>query len=259
MHRLLFICYIAWPISHTSWILGVNVVCIFVNKSVALQSLGPLLALKEAVSLQRSTCSWALYLTPWQVYSPTKGQGEEWSALGVSQLGLVYFPPLSNKRHFLVLMAWKESVIKIQARGVTKRETEPRLLERPFIMWNGSQHSIVMGGYDNRNIYNTLLTSVCEYKQLPRGQHSSRIKAEKANTFRSSLRSLFIQTPAQSKIQELKCGIFYVLSFYSTACSCQLRCLLFKCASNCCILIICWSILQFFKSDNNFKENEIIT
>lgn len=52
----------------------------------------------------------------------------------MSQLGLVYFPPLSNKRHFLVLMAWKESVIKIHARGVTKRETEPRLLLRPFIM-----------------------------------------------------------------------------------------------------------------------------
>lgn len=81
-------------------------------------SLEPLLALqvhlKEAVSLQRSVCSWALDLTPWQVYSPTKGPRGESSALGGSQLGLVYFPPLSNKRHFLVLMAWKESVITIQ-------------------------------------------------------------------------------------------------------------------------------------------------
>lgn len=92
-----------------------------------------------------------------------KGPRGERRALGASQLGLVYFPLLSNKRHFLVLMAWKGSVIKIQTCGVTKREPEPCLLQRPFIIENGSQHNIVMGGYDNRNIYNTLLTSVCKY------------------------------------------------------------------------------------------------
>lgn len=34
-----------------------------------------------------------------------KGAMEEQSTLGASQLGLVYFPPLSNKCHFLLLMA----------------------------------------------------------------------------------------------------------------------------------------------------------
>lgn len=63
-----------------------------------------------------------------------KGPRGEWNVLGASQLGLVYFPLLSNKRHFLVLMAWKENVIKIQPHGVTKRETETRLQEESFIM-----------------------------------------------------------------------------------------------------------------------------
>lgn len=62
----------------------------------------------------------------------------------MSQLGLVYFPLLSNKHHFLVLMAWKESVIKIQAHSVTKRETEPRLLRRLEALhhfeWLSAQH-----------------------------------------------------------------------------------------------------------------------
>lgn len=42
--------------------------------------------------------------------------------LSPSQLGLVYFSPPSNKRHFLVLMARKEGVIKIQPHDVTKLE-----------------------------------------------------------------------------------------------------------------------------------------
>lgn len=59
-------------------------------------------------------------------------------------------------------MAWKESVIKIQAGGVTKHKAEPLPSQRCFIIENSFGHSIVMGGYDNRNIYNTLLTSVCK-------------------------------------------------------------------------------------------------
>lgn len=63
---------------------------------------------------------------------------------------LVYFPPLSNKCHFLLLMVWKESVIKIQTHGVTKHATNSCFLLRPFIVENGSQHSLAIGGYDNK-------------------------------------------------------------------------------------------------------------
>lgn len=95
----------------------------------------------------------------------------------MSQLGLVYFPLLSNKRHFRVLMAWKESVIKMQPHGVTKRETGPRFLQRPLIIWNASGRSIVTGGYDNRKIYNTLLTSVRKYNNYQE-ESTAQIKAE---------------------------------------------------------------------------------
>lgn len=61
--------------------------------------------------------------SPAGLFKGPRGKG---NVLGASQLGLVYFPLLSNKRHFLVLMAWKESVIKIQPRGVTKHKTEPQ-------------------------------------------------------------------------------------------------------------------------------------
>lgn len=116
--NLIFIWYITSLTSQPSWSLGVNTFfCIFVNKNhnsslpgIIIAIAGPLGKRSEP---QRSFCSWALYLNPWQVYSPTKGQWEEQSILGASQLGLVYFPPLSNKRHFLLLMAWRESVIKI--------------------------------------------------------------------------------------------------------------------------------------------------
>lgn len=119
----------------SSWIFGVKIVRVFVNKSMPLDGIIWRLqvCLKEAASLQRSACSWALHLARRQVYSPTKGpRGEKRSALGVSQLALVYFPLPSNKRHFLVLWLGKESVIKIPPRGVTERETEPRLLPRPL-------------------------------------------------------------------------------------------------------------------------------
>lgn len=90
-----------------------------------------------------------LSFSPHSLAGLFKGPRGEWNVLSASQLGLVYFPLLSNKRHFLVLMAWKESVIKILPRGVTKRETEPRILQRPFIVY---KWSIVMGGYDNRHL-----------------------------------------------------------------------------------------------------------
>lgn len=59
--------------------------------------------------------------------------------LSAGQLGLVYFPLPSNKRHFLVLMARKESVVKIQ----------PHDGSPPFIMHNGSGRGVVPGGYDS--------------------------------------------------------------------------------------------------------------
>jgi len=122
-----------------------------------------------------------------------KGPRGEQRPLCESQLGLVYFPPLSNKRHFLLLMAWKESVIKIQARSVTKRETEPCLLQRPFIMWNGSQHSIVIGGYDNKYLQHP--SDLCVELQQPLcGQYSAKMRAEKTNT----PSALFFQKPIKS-------------------------------------------------------------
>lgn len=41
--------------------------------------------------------------------------------LSAGQLGLVYFPLPSNRRHFRVLMTRKESVVKIQPHDGTKR------------------------------------------------------------------------------------------------------------------------------------------
>lgn len=132
--HLIFIYYTTWLISLPSWMLGVSIVRIFVNN--ALLSLLPLVALR--VNLKEASSPKVSLLLSFVPHSLAglffdKGPRGEQSTLRASQLGLVYFPLLSNKRHFLVLMAWKASVIKIQASGVTKRETEPRLLQRPFI------------------------------------------------------------------------------------------------------------------------------
>lgn len=88
-------------------------------------------------------------------------------------------------------MAWKESVIKMQPHGVTKRETGPRFLQRPLIIWNASGRSIVTGGYDNRKIYNTLLTSVRKYNNYQEDS-TAQIKAEWAN--KKTLLTLCIQS-----------------------------------------------------------------
>lgn len=105
-------------------------------------------------------------------------QSRERNGLHVSQLRVVYFPPPSNKRHSLFLMAWKQSVIKIQPLRVTKCEAEPPLPPRRFIMWNGSPLTSIIGGWGNWNNNRHLLhllhtisrprrSLVCYYENQP--------------------------------------------------------------------------------------------
>lgn len=80
---------------------------VFANKSIAfcfhISNIGIQVQPKE--SLQRLVCSWAVHLAHRRVCSPTRGPRGEGNVPGASQLGLVYFPLLSIKHHFLVLIA----------------------------------------------------------------------------------------------------------------------------------------------------------
>lgn len=98
------------PFHTLPFIMGVNIVYIFVNKSIALHFVEPILAHKSTWRKSEypkvSVLLSLVHRPPAGLFSDTGPRGE-WNVHGASQLGLVYFPLLSNKRHFLVLMAWK--------------------------------------------------------------------------------------------------------------------------------------------------------
>lgn len=125
-----------------------------------------------------------MHLAHRQACSLTGGPRGERNVPGASQLGLVYFPLLSIKHHFLLLIAQIEGVIKIQPQCdqtwsghvFWRSPSSCRKALCAALLWE----VMIMG------IYETLLTSECKYNYQGEDNSHPHKQAQRKQTTISS-------------------------------------------------------------------------